>query len=203
MNSTSYSANTQELRNSQYFGEFKTSVYNLAAQQLQRWRKWKTFSEDNISRMVEVELTAECMKVMIDKEISGKSNTQIDNLYKNFDELFEARIEIEKRFHVVMDVINSNFNGDNLDFVFFKRTIFYTLFSFVYYCLYDFKSIMEETEPKLFTVDFISKLKLVNDRLKTRSAPQNVLEATDRRTTNSKERNDLFDYLKRTVFGNA
>ena len=56
MNSTSYTVNKQELRNSGFFGQFKTSLYNLAAEQLQRWRKWGMFSEDDISRMEEVAL---------------------------------------------------------------------------------------------------------------------------------------------------
>ena len=46
MNSTNFSLTEQEKRNSKYFGEFKTSVYELAAEQLQRWRQWKIFTED-------------------------------------------------------------------------------------------------------------------------------------------------------------
>jgi len=45
--------------NSRFKGEFKTSQYELAAEQLKRWREWEIFTEDNISRMQEVELTAE------------------------------------------------------------------------------------------------------------------------------------------------
>jgi hypothetical protein len=200
MNSTSYSANSQEIRNSQFFGAFKTSVYDLSAQQLQRWRKWKTFTEDNISRMVDVELTAECMQVIIDGKISGKSNPQIDKLYKQYDETFKIGDEVELRFHKVMDVLNSYFEGDSTDYVLFKRTIFYTFFSFVYYCLYKFKSVNENSESTSIDVEIINKIKIANDRLKNRTAPQNVLEATDRRTTNPKEREDLFNYLKLTVF---
>lgn len=51
MNSTNYTLKKQELLNSQYFGEFKTSQYNLAAEQLERWRGWKTFTEDDIAKM--------------------------------------------------------------------------------------------------------------------------------------------------------
>lgn len=49
INSTSYSLNQQELRNATFFGEFKTSVYKLAAKQLKRWRRWRTFSESDIT----------------------------------------------------------------------------------------------------------------------------------------------------------
>jgi hypothetical protein len=42
MNSTNYSLTKQELRNAHYYGELKTAAYQLAAEQLQRWREWKT-----------------------------------------------------------------------------------------------------------------------------------------------------------------
>ena len=85
MNSTSFTVNKQELRNSGFFGEFKTSIYELATEQLHRWRKWRVFTEDNLSRMGEVELSTECVEVIIRNEISGKSPTRLDKLYEDYD----------------------------------------------------------------------------------------------------------------------
>jgi len=68
MNSTNYALKKQELLNSQYFGEFKTSQYDLAAEQLTQWRDWQTFNETDISRMAEVELTSELTISMIEKK---------------------------------------------------------------------------------------------------------------------------------------
>src|ERR1700674_3712817 len=59
MNATGLKLNSQELRNAAYFGEFKTSMYAIAAEQLSRWRKWRIFSEGQLSRMSEVEITSE------------------------------------------------------------------------------------------------------------------------------------------------
>jgi hypothetical protein len=199
MNSTSFTVNKQELRNSEFFGEFKTSVYELAAEQLQRWRKWKTFTEDNISRMFEVEMSSECMQIILEGKIFGRSPSQLDKLYEKYDEIFDERKEVEKRFREVMDVIYDNLNGDNGEFVLLKRTLFYTLFAFIYFTIYGFQTIKQEAQAKAFDVEKQGKLKLANERLKNRSAPINVLEATDRRTTNLKERKDLFEYLKKSV----
>lgn len=199
MNSTSYTVNKQELRNSEYFGEFKTSVYLLAAEQLQRWRTWRLFTEDNISRMAEVELTTECVDVIVKEEISGKSPANLDNLYKDYDEYYPNRDEIERRFRDVMETINNNFVGTPNDFVFFKRTLFYTFFSFIYSLKYGFVSANSRVKPKALTVNQISKIKLVNERLTARTSPQSVLDSTDRRTTNPKERRALFNYLKKIV----
>lgn len=199
MNSTSYTVNKQELRNSEYFGEFKTSVYMLATEQLQRWRKLGIFNEDNISRMAEVEMTTECVEVIIEGEISGKSPANLDKLYKTYDEEYPDSEIIEERFRQVMESININFSATPSDIVFFKKTLFYTFFSFIYFLIYDFKDTNEKIKPKAITVDNIANLKLVNERLANRTSPQTVLDATDRRTTNPKERKALFNYLKKTV----
>lgn len=196
MNSTSFSVNKQELRNSEYFGEFKTSVYQLSAEQLQRWRKWGVFTEDNISRMQEVELATECIDMMLNKEISGKSASRLDSLFAIYDEEFSSRIEVEKRFRDVMDSIDDHFAASPKDFVLLKKTLFYTFFTFVYSLLFEFEDVKDSIEVKPLSPEAIGKIKLANDRLKNKTAPQSVLEATDRRTTNPKERKELFNYLK-------
>ena len=61
MNSTGYKLNSQELRNAEFYGQFKTLAYQLATEQLNRWQNWKIFSPDQIARMNEVELTSEFM----------------------------------------------------------------------------------------------------------------------------------------------
>ena len=69
---TGMKLNHQELRNAAYYGAFKQVNYNLAYENLFRWRKWRVFSEANIARMDEVEETAELMIMML-KGIQGKS----------------------------------------------------------------------------------------------------------------------------------
>ena len=196
MNSTSYTLKKQELLNSTYFGEFKTSQYNLAAEQLEKWRKWQTFNESDISRMHEVELTSELTISMIEKKILGKSFSQIENYYKLFDEEFVRRKIIEDRFRTTVEFIYKHFQGNKNDFVFFKKTIFYTFFMTIYDHIYDLKSeTNEEISPRKIQTTKIDLLKNKGDRIKDRTAPDAVLEASDRRTTNVKERGILFNYL--------
>lgn len=199
MNSTSYTVNKQELRNSEFFGEFKTSVYTLATEQLQRWRKWGVFNEDNISRMAEVEMTTECVDAIIKEDISGKSPSKLDKLYSGYDETYTHKKIVEDRFRKVMDAIEANFSATPKEWVFFKRTLFYVFFSFVYDLMYNFSSINSNAKPNVISPEKIAKLKLVNERLKHRTSPQSVLDATDRRTTHPKERRTLFNYLKKNV----
>jgi hypothetical protein len=197
MNSTNYTLKKQELLNAQFFGEFKTSQYNLAAEQLERWRGWKTFTEDEIARMQEVELTSELSISIIEGSILGKSSAQIENYYKRKDEKYDEREEVEKRIRDTLNFIYQNFLGNKNDFVFFKKTIFYTFFIACYDLLYGLNA--SSTMPKIankIAQTTVNDLKVKGDRIRERTAPSNVLEATDRRTTNPKERKDLFNYLK-------
>jgi hypothetical protein len=199
MNSTNYVLTNQEHRNALYFDEFKTCAYQMAAAQLNRWRKWKTFTEDNISRMEEVELTSELMVMIIDGKISGKTKAKIDNAYEKYDEIFPVREEIETRFYSVMDTIDDNFRQSSPDFVFFRKTLIYTFFSVIYEIQYSGKQLSIKASPKKLSPDITAVIKLCSDRIQSRTAPAAVLEATDRRTTNPKERKDLFEYLLKQV----
>ena len=58
-NATGVRLNAQEWRNAEFYGEFKTMMYELASEQLPRWRGWQIFNEYNIARMEEVELMSE------------------------------------------------------------------------------------------------------------------------------------------------
>lgn len=49
----------------------------------------------------------------------------------------------------------------------------------------------------------VSQIKLASERIKMRTVPEPVLDASDRRTTNPKERNELFNYLLQLVKADA
>jgi hypothetical protein len=196
MNSTNFTLKKQELLNAQYFGQFKTSQYNLAAQQLERWRKWKTFTEDDISRMQEVELISELSMTLLEKKIIGKSPAAIESYYKKKDENYTERDEVERRIQMTMDFISQNFPGNKYDFVFFKKTVFYTFFATCYDLLFGISSELSTKKMvKRVAPEIISNLKSKGDRIKNRSANSDVLSATDRRTTNIKERTFVYNYL--------
>ncbi|MDP8286694.1 MAG: DUF262 domain-containing protein [Candidatus Electryonea clarkiae] len=198
MNATNYILTRQEHRNALFYGEFKSSAYQLAAEQLRRWTNWKTFNKDNISRMEEVELTSELLVMMIDEKISGKSSAKIDNAYKKYDEEFPQRDEIENRYRTVMDTIDNNF-GHGSNIAFFKKTLVYTFISIIYDYQYPEKPLSLKVTPRKLSPNITAAIKLCSDRIKERTAPEDVLNASDRRTTNPKERTTLFNYLKKRI----
>ena len=99
MNSTYYKLNRQELRNSQYFGAFKTLAYDLAAACLHYWRRWNVYNDDDIARMKEVRLTSEIIIMMIDKNLASSTENKLDNFYGQYD----SEVPKEKEIYLVPD----------------------------------------------------------------------------------------------------
>lgn len=194
MNATGVKLNDQELRNATYYGEFKTSTYRIASAQLNRWRLWKIFTENNIARMEEVELASEFAMFML-KGLTGKSQSSINTLYKDKDAEYLECSEIERRFGIVMDTIDNAFGKELKYLPFSKKTLFYTLFAFIYDCHFGVKSHLKKIAHKSISPNVIAKVKLIAKRIEDKTAPEAVLEAATRRTTNIDSRRKLFDYL--------
>lgn len=196
MNSTNYILKPQELRNAEFFGEFKTSVYELAAEQLHRWRDWRTFTEDDIARMQEVELTSEFAILILKQKISGKSRAAIDKVYEQYDAEYPERAEVERRFRIVMDTIHDKLGRDIVHLPFNKKTIIYSLFACFYDALFGLTSQLQKVRQKDILPEQIAWIKLAGERIQNRTAPKRALDASARRTTNPKERRVLFEYLR-------
>ena len=101
-----------------------------------------------------------------------------------------------------MDTIDDTL-GDGLKYVpFSKKTLFYTLFAFIYHCQFGLKSPIEKVNTKPISNDIVAKIKLLGKRLQNKTAPEQILEAATRRTTNLNSRQALFNYLvKETNIG--
>ena len=194
MNSTGTKLNAQELRNAEFFGEFKTSMYDTALRHLNSWRTWKVFTEDNISRMDEVELTSEFAIYML-QGISARNKPMIDRMYHKKDNCYPERGEVERRFDIVMDSIDDAFGRDLPRMLFRRKTLFYGLFAILYKIQFGDNTISVRTKAKKISKQQILALTQADADLKTGAVPPNVIEATARQTTNLSSRETLFDYL--------
>ncbi len=135
LNSNGVKLTRQELRNASFFGPFKESMYELAYEQLSRWRNWKIFTESGIARMEEVELTSELALLMF-IGIQGKSQPTLDKTYERFEEEFPSENEIARRFRLTMDKIEDLLGHQMQTLAFSRKTLFYILFAFIYDELY-------------------------------------------------------------------
>jgi uncharacterized protein with ParB-like and HNH nuclease domain len=194
MNATGVKLNDQELRNAKFYGEFKTSMYKIASEQLNRWRTWKIFSENNIARMEEVEITSEFAMHML-KGLTGKTQASITKLYNDKDAEYPECKEVERRFRSIMDTIDATLGAELKYLPFSRKTLFYSLFAFIYHCQFGTKSLTEKATPKPISIDIIAKLKLIGKRLEDKTAPKSILEAATRRTTSIDSRRKLLNYF--------
>jgi hypothetical protein len=195
MNSTGLKLNPQELRNAAYFGEFKTSMYVIAAEQLPRWRKWRLFTESQISRMGEVEITSEFAQFMI-KGIVGKTQKSIDKLYEEFDEIWDGRAEVERRFRHCMDEIDNTAGADMANTAFKNRAAFHGLFCVVYDGAFGAGSDLKRKKAEPLPSAFKARLLKTSDAIQKSKAPDRVLESLARRTTHRDSRKTVFEYLQ-------
>jgi hypothetical protein len=193
MNATGVKLNAQELRNAEYFGELKTLMYDLAAEQLQRWRDWKLFTENSIARMDEVELTSEFAMMMV-RGISERTKTALDRFYEEGDEEFDPASTIKSRFRAVMDELEDNFDIAATSFK--KRTMFYGLFVAVYRLMYGSESgLGGSSKRKGLTRDQVNKILTAEDKIVREKAPKAVVQATLLGTTQTRSRRLLVEYL--------
>jgi hypothetical protein len=195
MNSTGTKLNPQELRNAEYFGEFKTSMYETAFRHFSRWIAWDIFNTDNISRMDEVEFTSELTIYML-QGISAKSKPVLDKIYEQKDRCYPEKNEVEKRFDVVMDSIDDAFGNDFSHMFIQRKTLFYGLFTTVYAIQFGDNPISVPKKEKRMSKQQISTLKQAAKDIKKGNAPQEVTEATAKHTTDLKSRETLFNYFQ-------
>lgn len=195
MNSTGLKLNPQELRNAAFFGEMKTSMYAISAEQLPRWRKWRVLTEAQISRMGEVEITSEFAQLMI-KGIVGKTQKALDSLYKEFDDKWDECSEVERRFRHCMDEIDNTVGSDLANTSFKNRAAFHGLFCVVYDAAFGLGSPLARKKATPLPSAFREDLLKTSDTIQNSKAPEKVLESLARRTTHKDSRKTFIDYLR-------
>lgn len=195
MNSTGTRLNNQELRNAEFFGEFKTSVYELALEYLNHWRIWNVFTDDEVSRMKEVELSSELYMLIIGG-VQPKTPKVIENYYKEYDEDFSDRKIVEKRFEAVMDEIEAKFVDYIPESLFKNSTLFYVLFAIVYEIGYGIDSSLVSKRFKKLSSSQIELIKKKEININAGKASEKIIEAAStRRATNITQRKLLIDYF--------
>lgn len=147
LNSTGTKLNGQELRNASFFGEFKKQAYELAYSNLQRWRDWSVFSENDIARMLEVEEASDAMLLILKGE-HGKTQGVLNRVYKDNEQEFRDGPEVKRRFHAVMDQIDNTVGGEIRTTVFSRKPLFHTLFSFYYDIMFGLGSGLDKTSAR-------------------------------------------------------
>jgi Protein of unknown function DUF262 len=134
INTYSEKLKAQELRNSKWFGDFKSCVYVLSEEFTTFFIGNKIFTEKAILRMAEAEFISDLILAMQDGVQAGDQKVR-DNAYKKYDDAYPSRKIHEKRFRETIDIIKSIFGPDLAQSEFRAIRLFYPLFC----CIYHFK----------------------------------------------------------------
>lgn len=203
LNATGVKLNHQELRNAEFFGEFKTLMYELALEQLERWRRWQIFSEDQIARMKEVEATSDLIMNMI-LGLTGKTQKRLKDVYKRFDQSFPHGNEVARRFRRVMDTIEDILGPDLPKTVFSSEVYFYSLFIYFYDRMYGLdKGVDSKAQPSRMLPSIRDCLLRVSTDFRTAEVPDYVLDAVRRASVDTGRRRTRHEYLKDSCGGST
>lgn len=125
----------QELRNANWFGDFKSCVYELAISFKSFVEANDVFTPKQVLRMAEAEFISELLLAMEEGIREGKKAV-IDKAYSDYDNKFPNRERHEKRFVEVIDAIGA-IGGTDLASLRFRATrLLYPLFCAVYHIKY-------------------------------------------------------------------
>lgn len=104
LNTYTLTLNRQEHLNARYFGYFKQTAYQLAAEKeaLDAWQKLKVFSYRQIARMKEVEMTSDIMVAII-RGISDMAD--IRKAYDELDEEFPNKEHVMTTFRTTLSLV--------------------------------------------------------------------------------------------------
>jgi uncharacterized protein DUF262 len=188
INSTGADLNRQELRNAQFYGEFKTLAYRLAFQNLPYWRKWQLFSDEQIARMDEVEAISDFMLAMM-RGVEGKSQPRLDRAYKEFDDEIVASTQLTDKLQKVLDEIDRVFGASLSKTAFRRPVLFYSLFTACYDHMYGMAvKYSKPRKARPLPTGSAGSLVAVSSKIVSGSIPEKVRDAIERATADTGRR---------------
>ena len=107
LNTYTLTLNRQEHLNARYFGYFKQTAYQLAAEEsaLTAWKELEAFTDRQIARMKEVEMTSDIMVAII-RGISDM--TEIRKVYADLDEEFPNKEHVMTTFRMALSFVTDH-----------------------------------------------------------------------------------------------
>jgi len=196
MNATGIKLNKQELRNAEFIGEFKRSMYDLAYEQLNRWRDWGIFSENDIARMLEVEETSDFIRMMFDG-LQGKSQPAMDSMYRKYEDSYPLEPETSRRFRLVMDKIGETI-GDNLRSTQFSRKVlFHTLFTFYYDLMFGLKGPLDKRKPIQISSNIVKTVLKASNQIQQKRVSPELEKVLRGGTGNLESRKIRLEFLRK------
>lgn len=203
LNTYTVPLNKQELRNAEFFGAFKQTVYEIAFKHLAFWRNNNILRDQDIARMADAELGSELVVTMMD----GFQSTKDYDLRKYYDKYDDDLPEAEKlseQFERTIDTIGVIFDNHLAQTPFRRIPLFYSLFALIYDALFGLPG---ESSPKLTfskgektsVLDALTKLGKIIQSKEPPEAYLPFIEATRRATADVGKRRLRHQYFWRSI----
>lgn len=196
MNSTGLKLSYQELRNAEFFGQFKEAAYSLAYEQLNRWRNWGVFSENEIARMVEVETTSDLIRLIIEG-LQSFSQPALTKLYRKYENDFPIEKEVLRRFRIVMDNIDNTVGSSLRSLQFKRKALFQTLFVFYYNLIFGLDSELSKINQKPLSNHTYDAVMVASDMIKNKRIEEDLLKVLRGATGNLESRRARLEFLRK------
>lgn len=199
LNSTGAKLNHQELRNAEFFGAFKSLVYDLSIRNLQVWRKWKLFSDDDIARMLEAESVSDYLAAIMNG-VQGKSQARLTALYRSWDDSLPGARALATRLQRVLDAIDDSVGALLPQSRIKRQALFYSLFTACYSHIYGFDSDYKKRKapnelPKALPTKFRACDRLIADG----QLSEEVLDAMSKATSDKGRRTTRHLFFMETL----
>lgn len=201
LNSTGLRLTPQELRNANYFGEFKATMYRIARENLERWQRWKLYSPQEIARMKDVELVSDLANMIL-YGLRPKTVKEIDDLYAEFDEDFPDSEQVERRLDYLLGEADRR-AALIADSIYSREMHFVTLLAALYDKAWGLDSSLTRRRPRAVGHDFWDAAERVSESYRSGRIPKRVAEASQGAATDLKRRQARLDYLLARVDGDG
>jgi hypothetical protein len=126
LNAVSKTLNSQEKRSARYSGEFHQFCLREAVDRLSIWRNLNIFTATDISRMAEVQFTAE-LSIAFVNGMTDFSTKRVDDAYRAWDEDFPEREDVASRLERVYKTVGALRPEAIKETIFGRSPVFYSL----------------------------------------------------------------------------
>ena len=137
LNTNNVALNKQELRNSQYTGEFKVFTYKKSSEFKEFLIDYKTFKDKEFSRMLDVDFFNSLIIHLLDG-IVNETPLKLDQYYKRYDKVFPRLDEVENKLNKIFSVLNLIFKNPIFETkLFHRKNYLFTLFCTLNFQIYE------------------------------------------------------------------
>lgn len=157
LNSFSLPLNSQEKLNSIYAGEIKSLIYELASEYNTFWVDFKILTPVTIARMADASLVSDILYTILYGMKSANSRL-IDKMYKDFDEEFPMKQDVNSNFNKTISVLGNLFESKHVRNTFKSKFMFYSLFLVIYERLFGFEGFKSNVTGKIDIIKTNDKL---------------------------------------------